>query len=147
MTNIIKFGPRRSVFAHPFFRSTFSDLWDDTFTGKEFAAYVPAVNIHEEDKSWHIEVSAAGFAKEDFRISLEKDVLTISADKKEESGNEGRNYHRREFRHGSFSRSFRLMKDSVDEKGITASYENGILTIVVPKKGEVKDESMEIRVV
>lgn len=108
--------------------------YDDAFSGKDFASFVPSVNIVENDKEWKLEVSAPGFSKEDFKINLEKEVLTISAEHKAEVSKEEKNYTRREFSFGSFSRSFRIKENTVDVEKIAAVYENGILNISLPKK-------------
>jgi HSP20 family protein len=139
---------------NPFFRSPFlSSFWDDDFfsrdlvPSREMNSFVPAVNISEDDKAWNIEISAAGFKKEDFSVRLDNDVLTISAETKDEKKQEEKNYRSREFRYGSFSRSFRLEREFVDEQNIAASYENGILNITVPKSEKAaKSEPKEIRI-
>lgn len=147
MSTFSKFVPQRAIPVHPFFRNTFPSFWDNEFSGHESAAFVPAVNIVENENSWHIEMSAPGFRKEDFSVKLENNLLTISAEHKAEETEEQKNYRRREFRYGSFSRSFRLQKDKVNEESISASYENGILNILVPKKEAApKPEAKEIKI-
>lgn len=147
MNTFAKCAPQRAYSGHPLFNAAFPS-WADEFFGREFAGHVPAVNITEDEKSWTIEVSAAGYKKEDFGVKLEKEVLTIRAEQKQESSEEKKNYRRREFRTGSFVRSFRIQKDKVNEEGISATYENGILTVTVPKKEAVapKDEAKEIHI-
>lgn len=137
---------------HPFFRSPFlSTFWDEDFFNREAAPapnnFMPAVNVSEDEKNWNIEVSAPGFKKEDFNVRLDNDVLTISAEMKEEKSDEQKNYRTREFRSGSFSRSFRLDREFVDENGIKAAYENGILNITVPKSEKAsKPQAREISI-
>lgn len=153
--NNLSFMPQRKVFNHPLFSNVLPSFIDEAI-GRETAAFMPAVNIAEDEKSWNIEVSAAGFKKEDFKIRLENDMLTISAEHKEEktgdekSGSEKaakeKNYSRREFRYGSFSRSFRLPKEKVNEEGINATYENGILNLTIPKKEVAVKEMKEIKI-
>jgi HSP20 family protein len=130
--NALRFSPARRVFSSPFF-GTLPTAYDDMFGGKDFASFVPAVNIVENEKEWKIEVSAPGFSKEDFKINLEKEVLTISAEQKKEESKEEKNYTRREFSFGSFSRSFRIKENTVDVEKIGAAYDNGILNITLPK--------------
>lgn len=137
---------RNAAVARPFFRSTFPSFWDEAFFGREFAGHVPAVNVAEDDKAWHIEVSAAGFRKEDFTVKLEEETLTISAEHKTDETQNNRNYSRREFRYGSFSRQFRIPKDKANAEGISAAYENGILNITVPKKEAAVKTEKEIRI-
>jgi HSP20 family protein len=146
--NYLKFAPQRKAYS-PFFSNVIPSFFDEAFSGRETAAFMPAVNISEDEKSWHIEVSAAGFKKEDFKLRLENETLTVSAEHKEETPAEGekqKNYSRREFRYGSFSRTFRLPKELVNEENINAVYENGILMLSIPKKEAVKKEMKEIKI-
>ena len=106
---------------------------------------LPATNISETAAAYHVEVNAPGRAKEDFKINIEKDLLTISFEKKEESKTEGVNSIRREFSFSSFKRSFSL-DEKVDTSNIQAKYENGILKIDLPKKAEAKPEVKQITV-
>jgi HSP20 family protein len=144
--NMIKFAPTRRMFDNSFF-DNFPTLFDDLLTGKTLSGFMPSVNVSETEKSWHIEVAAPGMNKENFRISLEKDMLTISAEVKTEEKKEEKNYCRREFTYGSFSRSFRVRENSVDADNIGARYENGILQIDLPKKSaEAAKNTREIRI-
>src|ERR1044072_6864743 len=139
MINTMKNGTVRS-FANPFIRASFPGIFDAEIFGRETAENVPAVNISENDKAWKIEVAAPGFSKEDFKIKLENELLTISAEHKQEENAEEKNYRRREFKKTSFTRSFRLKKENVNEDGISASYDNVILNISIPKKEEQQKE-------
>ncbi len=138
--NTLKFSPARRMFPSSLF-GTLPSYFEDTFDGKDFASFVPSVNISENDKEWNLEVSAPGFSKEDFKINLEKEVLSISAEHKTEANKDEKNYTRREFSYGSFSRSFRIKENAVDVERIAAAYENGILKIALPKK-EVAPEKV-----
>jgi HSP20 family protein len=131
------------------FPFAFGNFFNDEFFGTERAAYVPAVNISESNDAYAIEVSAPGFPKDAFKIAVEDLRLTISADFKSENKEtkEEKNYYRREFRHGSFSRSFTLPENKVNLDGISAKYENGILFVTVPKQtNEVKRNLREISI-
>ena len=100
----------------------------------------PAVNIYESNEKFAIEIAAPGLEKEDFKIDLKNEILTVSSeksDKKEEEANKGK-VIRSEFRYASFQRSFALPKE-VDVANIKASNKNGILTIELPKKVEYKN--------
>ena len=96
----------------------------------------PAVNIVEDDKEYGLEIAVPGVSRDHFKIEVDKDVLTISSEKKDEKQDETRNYMRREFSFKSFSRSFQL-PDTVDQGSIKASFDAGILYISLPKKEEV----------
>jgi HSP20 family protein len=97
------------------------------------AKRVPSVNITENDKEFRIEMAAPGLDKKDFKVEVENGLLCISSEKEEETTEEKKNYTRREYSFNSFSRSFTLPENSLPEK-INASYQNGILSIVLPKK-------------
>ena len=99
---------------------------------------LPAVNIKEDEDGFEVEMSAPGLDKKDFKIELNNSVLTISSEKKiENETKEGQQFSRREFSYQSFSRSFSLPESAESEK-IEAKYENGILTVNIPKKEEAK---------
>ncbi len=103
------------------------------------------VNIHEKDKSYEVEVIAPGFDKTDFKINLEKDILTISASRKEEQKDENKKEVRREYAYRSFKRSF-TVDEKIDVASIEAAYVNGVLTVNLPKKEIVKEEAKEIAI-
>ena len=143
---LIKYRPSNS-----FLPSSFADLFEQDFLPSHRSLFgsdipMPAVNISENENEHLIEVSAAGFEKDQFNVEVEDNKLTISAEIKEEKEeqteteakeNKRENrYTRREFRSASFKRSFTLPKN-VDGENIAASYENGILKLVLPKKAEV----------
>ena len=130
---------------------TFPGLLEDIFTNdplfkREFASFVPAVNIAETAENFLIELSAPGFSKENFKVEVENEVLTISGEQKNEKNEEGKTYTRKEFGYGSFKRAFGLPK-TVDTEKIDAKYENGILKITVSKREEAKAKpAREIRI-
>lgn len=98
----------------------------------------PAVNIVEEPERYRIEVAAPGYSKDDFKLNIENEVLTISVEK-EQNKVEGENFTRCEFYNGSFERNFVVGK-TIDTNKIEARYENGILTIALYKKEEAKPQ-------
>lgn len=106
------------------------------------------VNVKETDKAYEMEVVAPGFEKADFKIQVEQDMLTISADTPAshsgEKNNEGK-YSRREYSYSSFKRSFTL-DEKIDATNIAASYINGVLTLNLPKKETVKATKKEITI-
>jgi len=108
----------------------------DWFGGIEnLATHTPAVNIQDNEKNFELALSVPGRNKEDFKIDVENELLTVSYQVKKEETAETTNYTRREFRFNSFKRSFTL-PDSVDAEQIEAKYENGILEFVLPKREE-----------
>ena len=94
---------------------------------------IPLTNILEDDNNFKLELAAAGWSKSDFKIHLEKNMLTISTkdDSKGTADLEG-NYKRREFRNNALKRSFTL-PENVDTENISARYLNGVLTVSIPK--------------
>jgi HSP20 family protein len=97
---------------------------------------VPAVNIHETNEAYHVELNAPGRNKEDFKVNLEKGLLTISYEKKAETENKELKTIRKEFAYSSFKRSF-TVDDKINTGAIQAKYENGVLKLYLPKKEEV----------
>lgn len=93
----------------------------------------PSVNITENPKDFVVELAAPGLEKKDFKVEADKDLLTISAEKKTEEKKETKNYSRREFSYNSFSRSFNMPDNTLPDK-ITAEYQNGVLKLTLPKK-------------
>ncbi|MFA5753027.1 MAG: Hsp20/alpha crystallin family protein [Bacteroidales bacterium] len=104
---------------------------------------LPAVNIKEDKDGFEVEMSAPGLDKKDFKIELNNSVLTISSEKKvENETKEGQQFTRREFSYQSFSRSFTL-PETVEGEKIGAKYENGILSVSIPKKEEAKPKPVK----
>jgi HSP20 family protein len=94
---------------------------------------IPSANITEREKDYLIELAAPGMSKKDFKVELENDVLSISAEKEAKRDEKENGLTRKEFSYESFCRSFRLPENGKAEK-IDAKYENGILKIEIPKK-------------
>jgi HSP20 family protein len=104
---------------------------------------IPAVNTKETDSGFEIELAAPGMSKEDFNVSLENGVLTISSEKNTSTNEENDGYVLREFGYSSFSRSFTL-PENVSEEDIKAKYENGILRLELPKIEKAKKKSPKL---
>ena len=99
---------------------------------------IPSVNIKENADAFMVEVAAPGFEKGDFKIELNLNTLSISSEKKvENETKEGEVFTKREFSYQSFSRSFTLPQIA-DGDRIEANYQNGILTVLIPKREEAK---------
>ncbi|MDD4141568.1 MAG: Hsp20/alpha crystallin family protein [Bacteroidales bacterium] len=129
---------------------TFSDIFDDFFTSslnKAQKNLTPSVNIVENEKDYVIEVAVPGKDKDDFKIALNNDVLTISTEKKDEKCDKTKNYIRQEFCYCAFERSFNL-SDDIDQDKIDAKYENGMLEVILPKREvtvNAKNKSIAIK--
>ncbi|MDB5007608.1 MAG: hspA [Mucilaginibacter sp.] len=143
---LVKFANGQKNHAvNPFFSDVFDSLVNDSFLGDKLSSRVPAVNIAETENEFQIELAAPGLKKEDFKINLEKNVLTVSADKKTEKVEEGKKFSKREYSYSSFTRSFTL-PEIADYTKIDAAYTDGILKLNVAKKEEAKFQSREIAV-
>ena len=106
---------------------------------------IPVVDISERDTEFQIKVELPGVNKNDVRITVQNDVLTIRGEKKKEAEKKGENFHRVERASGSFQRSF-TMPVSVRSDKIEATYDNGVLSITLPKAEEAKPEEIEVKV-
>ena len=100
---------------------------------------LPKVNIKETADAYEVEMAVPGLKKSDFNISIDNQILSISTETKEESEQKEDNYTRREFGYSSFKRTFTL-PETVDDDKIKASYNEGILSILLPKKEEAKQK-------
>lgn len=132
----------------PTLRSNFpafvSHIFDDDFMNDVFSdsfrkQSVPAVNISEDKDGFRIDVAAPGLTKEDFKVELNNNVLTISSEKKNENEEKEEKIVRREFSYSCFRRSF-AMPQSIDAEKISATHKDGILSVIVPKREEAKEK-------
>jgi HSP20 family protein len=121
----------------PFLPDWLEDFFPSEFPqfGKLNTAIVPRVNIYENTDSYRIELAAPGLKKEDFKIQLDHDVLTISSEKSETKTDESEKCTKKEYSYTLFSRSFTL-PESADKESISAKNDDGILTVTVKKKDE-----------
>lgn len=102
---------------------------------------IPAVNIKETAENYEVEVAAPGMTKNDFKVELDGNALTIRSEKSNhKEATEGERYFRKEFSYQSFQRTFTLQKDVVDIDKIQARYENGLLQLLIPKKEEARQK-------
>lgn len=129
---------------------TVDNFFDEFFNlpsawSRENGWNIPPVNIHENKDGFHLELVAPGLKKDDFKVNLDKGLLTISYEKKTENEDSDYKTHRCEFNATSFKRSFRV-EDVVNKEDIQAKYEDGVLKIYLPKKEEVKALPKEISI-
>ena len=101
-------------------------------------ATMPSVNIIESNDDFRIEVAAPGMKRDDFKIELDNNVLTIASHVEVKKEENDKLFTRREFNYQSFQRSFALPENKVEGEKITAKYADGILYVTVPKKEEAK---------
>lgn len=107
---------------------------------RESGATLPAVNVMESNEDFRIEVAAPGMKRNDFKVELDNNVLTITSQREDTSGEKDSNgkYTRREFSYQSFQRSFALPENKVQGDKISARYVDGILHVTVPKSENAK---------
>ncbi len=124
--------------------SVFDDILNSDWLGQNdrishIGTSIPAVNVKENNDNFNVEVAAPGMKKDDFKIELDNNLLTISSEIKEEhhSENKEEKFTRREFSYSSFKRSFNL-PESIDSTKIEANYVDGVLKITLPKREEAK---------
>jgi HSP20 family protein len=143
---LVKFNNGTTVKGnYPSFNDLFDTFFKDSYINDRVLTKVPAVNISESEEAFEIELAAPGVKKEDFKLNLEKNVLTVSTEQKEQKIEETKKVSRKEFSYSSFSRSFTL-PESADQNKINASYESGILYVTIGKKEEAKNIAREIAV-
>jgi len=144
---LVKFheGKSKSSLLRPGFDDIFESIMNDTFLSDRMVSRVPAVNIAETDGHYHIELAAPGLKKEDFKVDLDRDVLTISAEHQNEQAENDKKYNKREYSYTSFVRSFTL-PDSADDDHIEAKYHDGVLKINVAKREEARSASRQIEI-
>ncbi len=127
------------------------NVFDDFFTRDLFdwglsnnsntGTTIPAVNVKETPDFFEVEVAAPGMTRDDFKVELNNNMLTISSEKQQQNEQkEGEKFTRKEFSYQSFQRSFQLSREAVDADNIQAKYENGVLRLMIPKREEVKQK-------
>jgi HSP20 family protein len=106
---------------------------------------VPFVNVIEEKNSYKLSLAAPGLKKEDFKIDVEGNILTISAEVEDEKKEKDNTYSRREYNYSNFSRSFN-MPESINKDKIEAHYDEGILKLKLPKNESAKENGKTIQI-
>jgi len=118
--------------------SLIDEMFNNDFKGGTASVekrFIPAVNVSEMENKFHLEMSIPGFNKEDVQIEVDNDLLTISSEVENKEEETTEQFTRREFTKSSFKRAFNI-PEAVNQDNINASYENGILSITLPKKEE-----------
>ena len=136
---LVKFNRR-----FPLFDQMFPEIIDtDSLLNKNLILednWIPAINVKENTNNFDIEVSAPGFSKEDFEVTISDNILCVSAENKENTKEKEEDYSRQEFFYSSFKRTFTLPKSIDFSKKIKAKYENGVLRIHLDKLDILKSE-------
>lgn len=146
LMNWQKETPARTRNAYPVMNDLISDFFGEMLSADIRKWNTPAVNISENEKEFKLEMAAPGMKKENFKITIEENRLTISAEQKQENTIVKDKYSRKEFSFSNFSRSFTL-PENVNTDSVKAEYENGIMMVVIPKAEIVKPKTKEIPVV
>lgn len=150
MANIVQ-QPRREV-GWGLFNNNLDDVFEGFFRpyaanpGDVSGSLVPAIDLHEDDKSYTVRAEIPGVKKEDIDVTVHDGVLTINAESRyeHEEKEEGR-VIRQERRYGKYVRTIRLGKD-VDDSNVKANYKDGVLELELPKVEEVKPKKIAIEV-
>ena len=127
----------------------FDDDWNNLFdwtsrTTPKNVTTLPPVNIYEGPDQFIVEMMVPGMNKKDFDISIHNSTLTISSHMKKEGLNDNMKFSLKEFNIKPFRRTFNLNSDVVNDSGITATYKDGILQIMLPKRDEAKEQPARV---
>jgi len=145
MSSLIRWEPAREMMS---LREAMDRLFDDAFTrplsmsGSNWS--VPAVDMYQTDNEVVVKAALPGIKSDEVQINVTGEVLTIKGETKQESETREKTYHLREQRWGTFERSIILPTDVVADKA-KADFENGVLTITLPKAEEVKPKTITIK--
>lgn len=148
-TTLTRFNPETDLLRGRFdrvFNQMLHDVWGaqpatEGFSGK---AWAPVVDVKETEEALLFAFELPGLAKEDVQITLEHNVLTVAGERKFEKETKGETFHRLERSYGAFSRSF-TVPAGVRGDQVAATFEQGVLTISLPKQEESKPRKIEIR--
>ena len=143
---VVKWTPRsKSIFDNMdnMVSSVFNDDWN--FQDQNIQGWIPAVDVEDKENKFIISADIPGLTKKDIKINITNNILTISGEKKSIIDSAHYHYHYRERQHGPFSRSFNL-PETVKEDDVSASFKNGILTMILPKHEEVLPKERQIKI-
>ena len=144
MRHLVRFNPHNSIFSMKKEMDRICNRFEEgapTRTG----AYRPATDIYETENELVLRLEIPGVKKEDVKISIENNILSLNGERKMNDDIDREDYHRVESNYGSFYRSFTL-PSRINSEMISAEYEDGILQIVMPKKEESKPREIEVKV-
>lgn len=136
----------RNYPASPFrmFEDFFNDWAVRSMDNRRSEGWVPAVDVLEKDGNLILMASLPGLSEKEIELKVEGQVLSIHGERKSLES-EGYTYHQTESRSGAFNRSFTL-PETTDLENIKADYKNGVLTITVPQKPEVKPRTIKVNI-
>jgi HSP20 family protein len=125
-------------------KSFLNDFFNDEFFNVR-TKWTPSVNVKERETEFQVEVAAPGYTKDSFNVEIKDKYLHISSQNESSSEDKSDKYHRREFTSSSFERSFSL-PENVDPENIKASYKDGVLLVLIPKKSKVQKKTRQIEI-
>jgi HSP20 family protein len=138
----------RTLVKKPYYPA--SNSFIDAFFGKDFFGFpsleknilktTPAVNVKETENEFVVEIAIPGIKKEDVKVELNENVLSISSELKKEENKSNDKYTRKEFSYSTFKRSFTIDEDAIDADNVEAKFENGILNVHLAKKVKTEPE-------
>jgi HSP20 family protein len=114
-------------------------------SGEAAPEWAPAVDIIEDERGYTFKADLSGVRKEDVQVTLEDGVLTLAGERKFDREEKGVTYHRIERAYGAFARSFTL-PDDIDGEQVSASHQDGVLTVIVPKAANAKPRKVQVKV-
>lgn len=124
--------------------SSLLDLFfNNELFNNSFSNFEPHSNIKETDKEYKVELAVPGLEKEDIKLTIKKNMLIVSSDKKQENTEEDKGYFRKEFNYSKFEQRYKLPIE-IKKEDIKANYKNGILYINIPKSEVEEDKFIEI---
>lgn len=144
MSNLIRWEPMREMMT---LREAMDRLFDEAFTrplSLSSVAAMPAIDMYQTDDEVVVKAALPGLKPDDVQISVTGDLLTLRGEFKQENEKKDATYHIREHRYGAFERSIMLPTDVQTEKA-KADFENGVLTITLPKAEAVKPKTISIK--
>ena len=152
--SLIRWNPARELALFPFgamnMQREIERMFDGVLRGGTqddgfSSVLMPAVDIAERENEYTVNVELPGVSKDDVKITMQDNILTIRGEKKEEKESKGSSFHRVERSYGSFQRSFTLPTRVQSDK-IEATYKDGILSVTLPKAEEAKPKQIEVKV-
>jgi HSP20 family protein len=146
MTVVTRWNPYRELNS---LQSRMNRLFDAQFGGRDESlttgAFVPPVDVYEDEQSIQLKLEVPGIAEKDLDIRVENNTLTVSGERKLEKEEKEENFHRVERRYGSFTRSFSL-PTTVNTEDIKADYEQGVLKVRLAKRQEAKPKQIKVNI-
>ena len=145
LNNVTRWNPAVAYLNREPFARLFENFLYEAAQGEEVSNrnWVPPVDIQETEEGYRLQAELPGLTKEDIDITLENNVLRLSGERKFERDVKKENFHRVERTYGTFSRAFSLPQQ-VNAEGVQAGFENGVLTILVPKAEQAKPRKISI---